>query len=301
MQRPFLIIFFVIAVSHAAVAQTQEMILPVVVNGYVREPLHYQTTIRIVNLSNSSVEVTLEAYQNDGVPVRILELFPIPRQGTKTVFRIDSLGSVEASTAGSVPPLNGWARLTYDLSATIEAGAEVALIKAPVGPQPICNRPSTDFVTSVQVPSATAAWKFAGFAVIRSNRQGAYAILNPSATSTATVFLSLLDFSGKLVAASTIEIPPQGRTSRFLSEYLPGAPADFMGSLRITSNIPVVAAALNVLVPEGKFTSVALSSLARRACIQVITPARNPLTGECRNFPTPCDVPEGWVITQSCN
>lgn len=30
------------------------------------------------------------------------------------------------------------------------------------------------------------------------------------------------------------------------------------------------------------------------ACIQVITPAKNVKTGEVRDFPTPCDVPEGW-------
>ena len=29
-------------------------------------------------------------------------------------------------------------------------------------------------------------------------------------------------------------------------------------------------------------------------CIQVVTDARNPLTGEKRSFPTPCDVPAGW-------
>lgn len=29
-------------------------------------------------------------------------------------------------------------------------------------------------------------------------------------------------------------------------------------------------------------------------CIQVVTPARNPETGEIREFPTPCDVPDGW-------
>lgn len=29
-------------------------------------------------------------------------------------------------------------------------------------------------------------------------------------------------------------------------------------------------------------------------CIQVITPARNPSTGEIVEFPTPCDVPDGW-------
>ncbi|MGC9031348.1 MAG: DUF5666 domain-containing protein [Minisyncoccia bacterium] len=36
-------------------------------------------------------------------------------------------------------------------------------------------------------------------------------------------------------------------------------------------------------------------------CIQVITPARNLQTGECREFPTPCDVPEGWERVKSCN
>ena len=34
-------------------------------------------------------------------------------------------------------------------------------------------------------------------------------------------------------------------------------------------------------------------------CIQVITPARNPDTGEIREFATPCDVPEQWEIIQN--
>jgi hypothetical protein len=36
-------------------------------------------------------------------------------------------------------------------------------------------------------------------------------------------------------------------------------------------------------------------------CVQVITPAynrQNPL--ECREFPTPCDVPSGWIKTEKC-
>lgn len=36
-----------------------------------------------------------------------------------------------------------------------------------------------------------------------------------------------------------------------------------------------------------------------RICIQVVTPARNQETGEVRNFPTPCDVPEGWEVIQA--
>lgn len=32
-------------------------------------------------------------------------------------------------------------------------------------------------------------------------------------------------------------------------------------------------------------------------CAQVVTEARNPATGEVREFPTPCDVPDGWEKT----
>ncbi|MEK7458830.1 MAG: hypothetical protein AAB663_00295 [Patescibacteria group bacterium] len=31
-------------------------------------------------------------------------------------------------------------------------------------------------------------------------------------------------------------------------------------------------------------------------CAQIITPATNPDTGEVVDFPTPCDVPEGWEV-----
>lgn len=31
-------------------------------------------------------------------------------------------------------------------------------------------------------------------------------------------------------------------------------------------------------------------------CAQIITSATNPDTGEVTDFPTPCDVPEGWGV-----
>lgn len=37
-----------------------------------------------------------------------------------------------------------------------------------------------------------------------------------------------------------------------------------------------------------------------QACAQVITPAKNQATGECKDFPTPCDVPSGWTKVESC-
>ena len=34
-------------------------------------------------------------------------------------------------------------------------------------------------------------------------------------------------------------------------------------------------------------------------CAQVITPARDPKTGDIREFPTPCDVPKTWEVIQN--
>lgn len=299
MRRVIWIVAITIGFAGICHGQTQDLVLPVVVNGYVRAPIHYQTTFRIVNLSANPVQVTLEAYQNDGKAIRILELFPVTRTGTKTVFNIDGLGSVEAFTAEDVPDLNGWVRLTFDANANIQATSEVSLINAPVGPHPICHRPSNEIITTVQVSSAKPSKKFSGVAVIRPNRQSGYAIVNPTADSV-TAFLSLLDPSGKLVGSATLQLPPQGRISRMLTEYFPNAPSDLMGSLRVTASGLVAAGAVHVLMPDGKFTSVPVEALPAQACIQVIAPARNPLTNECRNFPTPCDVPEGWVQSSAC-
>ncbi len=30
-------------------------------------------------------------------------------------------------------------------------------------------------------------------------------------------------------------------------------------------------------------------------CLQVITTARNKVTGEIKDFPTPCNIPPGWI------
>jgi hypothetical protein len=300
MPRILWAVVVLLAVAPGVSAQTQDLILPIALNGYTVAPAHYQTIIRIVNMSPSPAQVTLEAYTNEGTPIRILELFPIGRSGTKTVFEIEAGGSVEAFTAEDVPALNGWIRLTFDAAATIQASAEAALINAPVGPHPICIRPSTEIVTSAQTTAVAAAQKFSGFAVLRPYRKSGFAIVNPSATQNATVFLSLMDFAGRLVSSATLELKPQARVSRFVHELMPGAPADFMGSIRFTGTIPVAVGGVNVLFPEGKFSNNNVSASPAMICSQVVAPARNPLTSECRVFPTPCAVPDGWIRVSAC-
>jgi len=52
--------------------------------------------------------------------------------------------------------------------------------------------------------------------------------------------------------------------------------------------------------PNCEFAPCPSANNPGQACIQVITPARNPKTGECRDFPTPCAVPMGWQKVENC-
>jgi hypothetical protein len=227
----------------------------------------------------------------------------VAQEGTRTVFRIEPLGSVEAFTAEDVPSIRGWARLVTDAASRIQVTGELALINAPVGPHPICHRPSSEIVSTLPVPAVAPSTRFSAFAVNRPTRQSIYALVNPSPSLTARIFLSLLDPAGNLAASATRELPPQRQIVVPLSELLPNAPTQFMGSFRVTSDIPVGVGAANTLYPDGRVTSLAVTATASPpvACIQVLAPARNPLTGECRIFPTPCDVPAGWQTVSSCN
>ncbi|MBM3257576.1 MAG: hypothetical protein FJY98_04665 [Candidatus Liptonbacteria bacterium] len=47
---------------------------------------------------------------------------------------------------------------------------------------------------------------------------------------------------------------------------------------------------------QGPEIWVVASSTKGMVCIQVITKARDPRTGETKEFPTPCDVPQGWEV-----
>ncbi len=38
-----------------------------------------------------------------------------------------------------------------------------------------------------------------------------------------------------------------------------------------------------------------------KQCIQLITYAKNPAFNQCKEFPTPCEVPYGWILVDTCN
>lgn len=54
--------------------------------------------------------------------------------------------------------------------------------------------------------------------------------------------------------------------------------------------------AIAPITPGGPKTETPIDEVM---CAQVITPALNPETGEIVEFPTPCDVPEGWELIEN--
>jgi len=70
---------------------------------------------------------------------------------------------------------------------------------------------------------------------------------------------------------------------------------------RFCSN--VVAISNVVSIPEAVALTVQSEPTVAQedtVCAQVVTLASNPETGECREFSTPCDVPENWSVQTSC-
>ncbi|MGI8782750.1 MAG: hypothetical protein ACR2L2_03750 [Acidobacteriota bacterium] len=267
-----IIVLLLVAAVEPAAAQSQELIVPVVVSGTVKSPLHFQTILRILNPSTEARTVTVRIYDDAGTQVRVDQVFCVAGSpllvlpGPELSLQIASNGSSELSSLGNLALFTGWASIRFEGAQTIQASSETALIDAPPAPciQPICARPSTEIVTSVQLGATAAATEFRATASITDKRESAYALVNPSATQTATIELDAYNSSGMVVDQNTLKIPPLGRISKFLFELLnlgkvfiqtPQRPTAYHGSVRFRSDIPIAVAGLNVLSPEGKLVN----------------------------------------------
>ncbi len=272
------------------------MILPVVVNGFLMEQRHFQTTVRVVNLGDT-VTVSFEAFQNDGTPTRLFGLYPIAQPGTVSEFEIPRFGSVDVATEGDVPDFDGWARVTFPAGSSIEASAEVALIDGPIGPKPICHRPPDEIVAKALVPAQPAGNFVSAFVASRAHRQSAVALVNPW-PQPVSFYWSMLDLGGGLVASGPVEIPPSGRVALSVKAMAGSATQEFTGSFRVSTDVPLAAGVIHLLSPQLRFASASASSL-NLACLTVLTPARNPITGECVVFNSSC-IPAGWEAVEGC-
>lgn len=263
--------------SVAPSATFNEAILPLVINGTAAEKLHYQTIFTILNTTTQSVNATLQVYSNEGTPggVFCAPLAPPPSSLTATL-NPDEL--FLRFTSADLPFRNGWARLTWEGPSSLLASEEVTLVAAP--PPPcllICNWPSTEKVSSMQVPAMVPAIEFRLPITFNPYRQTALALINPSASVPVNVKLSMLDASGKpaqlgVPKSFDVKIGPLERISKFLWQMATEhsaltvifpVPENFQGSLVLTADNPFVASAVNFMFPEGKFVSIPIFTASR--------------------------------------
>lgn len=266
-----------IAFFVAPSSTSNEVILPVVVNGAIADKLHYQTIFTIVNTTTQSVSATLQVYSNEGTPGGVFcsPLAPPPSSLTAT---LNPGAQYLQFTSADLPFHNGWARLTWDGPASLLASEELTLVAAP--PLPcllVCNRPSTEKLSSMQVSAIKPAQEFRLPVTLNPYRQTALALINPSATEAVSVRLSILDASGepaKLGVPNTfdVRIGPLGRVSEFLWQMalehsaltvIVPVPENFQGSVVLTADSPFAVGAVNFMFPEGKFVSIPIFAASR--------------------------------------
>lgn len=85
-----------------------------------------------------------------------------------------------------------------------------------------------------------------------------------------------------------------------VGECLPiGAPPAPLPKIPFIERIEVEAVPVAPAEPTPPLRPAESAPGADEICIQVITPAMGP-DGECKNFPTPCDVPDNWKKVEKC-
>lgn len=85
--------------STATSTETTDFVVPVVVHGNIKEPLHFQTTFRIVSLTGAEVTATLTGFRDDGTAERIFCPGPVIGPIEKVVT-VAPNGAANVSTGG---------------------------------------------------------------------------------------------------------------------------------------------------------------------------------------------------------
>ncbi|MFQ5740586.1 MAG: hypothetical protein ACE5JX_16395 [Acidobacteriota bacterium] len=290
MNRPEMLLISLLGFSTTIFAQSGEesaqLILPIVANGVVGDVLHFQSTFNFLNLSNSTAEGLLQVYDNGGeLTTDFLLCTPVPTPDPSVKFPFTPGSSIHHTGITDTPLLSGWGRLTWETSARIEGSVEVTLINAP--PHPcllVCTRPSSEIVSTTQVPGVRPAKEFRFPVIITENRHSAFALVNPSNTETARISLTLLDSLGQVFRdgdgnRAQIEeyfMAPFTRVSQFAWDFFDAcdpqhqictlpvptpAPDLFHGSIQIKSDIPIAVGGLHVLFPEGKIVGLPVETI----------------------------------------
>jgi hypothetical protein len=241
MKHVSMVLLWILATTVMSFAQTT-FYLPQIVNGVQSDGLYWKTTFLMTNTApaTSPGAVTFYFLNSRGIPPFSGPVDPECCGSMTLAIQGGHTDKVVSDGEGSLSV--GYARVvswTDNISVT-------AIFSE--------YSPSGDLISEASIPVAQALSKQAIFIDNQNGLSTGVAFVNP-ATETATITLELLDAQGQLVGPP-IQRPLAGlnQSAAFVSELFPQA-RNVVGTMRITSSVPISVTALR-FSPNGVFTTV---------------------------------------------
>jgi hypothetical protein len=208
------------------------------------------TSITITNpasLGTPAASGTIAFTLDDGTPANItlVDYFGVPTGNTfqlaggqTKIFQSAFLGGGSANKNPIGPLRIGFVTVTSTLPVYAGLGFVEANLNGIIG--------------AAGVPPATPLTRQVIGFIKNDNTNTALAVANPG-TSAATITFQILDGSGtSIVPQVTRKLAGKNHTAFFVPDLFPTAPFEIWGTMRITSDQPIVSTAL-VFIPGGGF------------------------------------------------
>jgi hypothetical protein len=247
----------------SVIAQTpssdQELIFPISADLF-RSDVVMRTLYSITNLG-PEVIVRFRFFNDTGADFLSSSSLPIPPNGIFEEPRPLLIVVIEHI---------GWTRILVPSGAKIEGRETLqTFMRASGGGFQLVNstqlnavKPARRFHSTIANVSRFRSSVFGLAPVTEPDlRQTAFAIVNPSPNQTATVNLTTLDPKGTLACSTSLTISPQNRLARFGTEIFAPCQVPALGSIEITSDLPIALGAVDVFFPEGRFSSVRVTAV----------------------------------------
>jgi hypothetical protein len=208
------------------------------------------TSITVTNpapLGTPAASGTITFTQDDGAPVNVMlvDYYGAPAGNTfqlaggqTKIFQSAFLGGGATNNTNPGPLEIGFATVTSTLPVTAGVGFVEASRNGIIG--------------AAAVQAATPLTRQAIFFTKNDNTNTAVAVANPG-TKSATITFQILDGSGTpIVPQVTRTLAAKNHTAFFVPDLFPSAPFEIWGTMRITSDQPIVSTAL-LFIPGGGF------------------------------------------------
>jgi hypothetical protein len=241
---------FINSVAGQRNAVEQQYIFPVSVELLSGDAPLFRTLYRVINLG-PEVQGQMDFYFSSGQNFLSSGIL-VPTNGMVEFPRFIDFSVIQQ---------NGWARIILPAAARVQVGSSlITLVRLANDGFQIVNTtslqaviPAKKFRSTFSNSSRFRAPVLGYFPPVDNDpRQTAFALVNPSATESVQVQLTVLDSKGNSVCSSSIIIPQLNRVSKFITELLQNCALPNQGSLLISSDSLIAVGALDVFFPEGR-------------------------------------------------